>query len=288
MARLRPDNTRTVKMETQTRSIDLPVDGTGHLRRKVIDLPTPVLLERAAGGDGPKFPFQGSFIPFGQRQWIGSKRWGYWEVNAPGCITKTISEKKSLNNDITFNRDHDNKLLLARTYNDTLRLRADDRYGYADADMGDYSYTADIVTALGRRDLTGMSYAFDMIDYEWSIAEDGYDLLTIREMDLFDVAVVGMPANVDTDCDMRMDLLAVARSVGFEPASFNTLALRLADPDPDVIAVLRSLANEAPSIPPTLPEEDQQRSTPPPDSTGINPLNIATLTMRTNLIGEKI
>jgi HK97 family phage prohead protease len=238
MPRATPDmQRRTITVETQRRSIDLPVDGAGRVRRHLaLDA-----RSHEVRADGESIGFKGKFIPFGQRQWIGSKRWGFWEVNEAGSISKTIREKKAENNDITFNRDHDNKLLLARTSNDTLRPTADDQYGWAEADMGPYSYAHDIAIALERRDLTGMSYAFDMVTWEWSIAEDGNDLLTHREMELFDIAVVGMPANVDTDASLRMDLLQVARSAGFDAMSFDTLARRLADPDPDLIATLRTL-----------------------------------------------
>lgn len=289
MPRAAPDmKRRTITLETQRRSLDLPVDGGGHVRRGVDMVPQ---VSRAAG-DGGVIGFSGKFIPFGQRQWIGSKRWGFWEVNEPGSITKTSREKRAENNDITFNRDHDNRLLLARTSNGTLRLSEDDNYGIAEADMGDYSYTRDIEIALARRDLTGMSYAFDMITWEWSLAEDGNDLLTHREMELYDVAVVGMPANVDTDAGLRMDLLQVARSQGFDAMSFDTLARRLADPDPDLIAALRSLSRDEmtaapgcstqPNVEPLVERDD---STPAGTTCTPHPLAIATLAMRTKMQG---
>lgn len=295
MPRATPDmQRRTITVETQRRSIDLPVDGAGRVRRHV------ALDERSheVRADGESIGFKGRFIPFGQPQWIGSKRWGFWEVNEPGSVTKTIREKRAENNDITFNRDHDNRLLLARTSNRTLRPTADDEYGWAEADMGPYSYARDIAIALERRDLTGMSYAFDMVTWEWSIADDGNDLLTHREMELFDIAVVGMPANVDTDAALRMDLLQVARSAGFDAMSFDTLARRLADPDPDLIATLRVLGRgDQPSAPGRSTQEITdalhelvERSDPPAETTGpsTNPLLVATLAMRTQLQGEHL
>ncbi len=298
MPRATPDmQRRTITVETQRRSIDLPVDGAGRVRRHLaLDARSHELR-----ADGESIGFKGKFIPFGQRQWIGSKRYGFWEVNEAGSISKTISEKNAVNNDITLNRDHDNRLLLARTSNGTLRLSADDQYGWADADMGDYSYARDIATALERRDLTGMSYAFDMITWEWSIAEDGNDLLTHREMELFDAAIVGMPANVDTDGALRMDLLQVARSAGFDAMSFDTLARRLADPDPDLIATLRTLGRGAGGGQDPAPVRSTQetaeqlheiveRSGPPAETTGAtpNPLLVATRAMRTKLQGEHL
>jgi HK97 family phage prohead protease len=279
---------RTLTLDTQRRSLDLPIDAAGHVRR-ALGLDTAPLTR--ADEDGAPTLFTGKFIPFSQRNWIGSKRWGFWETFEPGCATKTIREKRGENNDITFNRDHDNRLLLARTSNGTLRPRVDDSYGYADADMGPYSYARDVEVALERRDLTGMSFAFDMITWEWSIADDGNDLLTHREIELYDIAVVGMPANVDTDASLRMDLLSVARSAGFDAASFDALARRLGDPDPDLIATLRSLSrDDHPPAPVRSTQEatsELERSDPPPaETTGsTNPLALRTLLQRTEMLG---
>lgn len=283
MPRALPDLARhTVTLETQRRSIDIPVDGAGHLRRGVGN--TPQLL-RAADGETVT-GFAGDFIPFGQRQWIGSKRWGFWEVNEPGSITKSINEKRGVNNDITFNRDHDNRLLMARTSNGTLRLTANETYGHAEADMGDYSYARDVVVGLGRADLTGMSYAFDMIGYEWEIAEDGNDLLRHHEMELYDVAVVGMPANIDTSAGLRLDILAAARAAGFDGISFDTLARRLADPDPDLIAALRVLARDEPDTLTPVRSTQGEQGTPAETTCKPNPRAIATLVKLTEQKGN--
>lgn len=260
---------RTLTLETARRSIDLPVDGAGHVRRSA----RPGAIEVRAEGDGAG-RFFGHAAVFGERTWIGSKRWGFWEVIERGAFAKTIREKRQENADITFNRDHDNRLLLARTSNGTLRLAETDLGLEVDADMGDYSYARDIQVALDRRDLTGMSFAFDMVTYEWSIADDGEDLLTHREVEAFDVAVVGMPAYPQTDAGLRMDLLAVARSAGFDAVDLGRLAERLADPTPDLVASLRQMArgddtppadatgDDAPGEPPT------RDASPPDESTG--------------------
>lgn len=250
--------TRTLTLDTQRRSVDLPLDGAGHVRRG-LTLGAPSITR----AEGEPIGFKGKFMPFGQRNWIGSKRWGFWEIFEPDSVTKTIRDKRGENNDITFNRDHDNRLLLARTSNGTLRLSTDSAYGLAEADMGDYSYTHDIVSALERRDLTGMSFAFDMIDWAWELADDGNDLLRHREVELFDVAVVGMPANVDTEASLRMDLLAVARSAGFDAMSIDLLQVRLAHPDDEVVSALRSLASTRASEPAvTDPEVSEAESDP--------------------------
>lgn len=278
---------RTITLETQRRSIDLPVDAAGHLRRSS---PASSISVRAAG-DGGVVGVKGYAAKFGQRTWIGSKKWGFWEQIEHGAFTKTIAEKNTVNADIVLNRDHDNRLILARTSNQTLRLTEDSvGLGY-DGDMGDYSYARDIEIGLERKDLTGSSFAFGMVTYEWSIAEDGEDLLTLRELDLYDVAIVGMPAYADTEAGLRSDFLAAARAQGFDDNAIGVLARRLAEPDPDLIEMLRAAARIEPtrSAPPEgtrdegAPPEGTRDEDQPAATTGAreaHPLALATLAKR--------
>lgn len=290
MPRPQPDiKRRTLTLETQRRSIDIPTDSNGHLRRARA-LPT---LHRAA--DGTAVPgVRGHALTFGQRTWIGSKRWGYWEQIERGATLKTINEKRTENADIVLNRDHDNRLLLARTSNGTLRLEEDDSGLAVDADIGDYSYARDVITALERRDLTGMSFAFDVITWEWSIADDGNDLLTLRELELFDVAVVGMPAYPQTDASLRSDILAACRAHGFDFVEIGLLAERLADPDDELITAFRALARGAGGRPApaetTQERSDDSEHSPPAETTGntstTRALAFATLALATQSLKE--
>ena len=293
MPRLQPDLARrTITMETQRRSIDIPVDAAGHLRRTA---PGSTLETRAAD-DGTVVGVRGYALKFGKRTWIGSKRWGFWEQIEPGATQKTITEKNTVNADIVLNRDHDNRLLLARTSNATLRL-AEDNVGLTyDGDMGDYSYARDVQVGLQRRDLTGSSFAFDVLTYEWSIADDGEDLLTLRELELFDVAIVGMPAYADTEASLRADFLAAARAHGIDDNGIGVLARRLADPDTELIEMMRSVARLDPptrSAPAettrddSAPAETTRDESQPAEPTGArnaHPLALATLAQRMALI----
>lgn len=258
---------RVVTLETGRRSVDLPTDAAGHIRRHRANADIAV----RAAGDGGDVGITGHAAVFGQRTWIGSKRWGFWEVIEPGAFAKTIREKRGENNDITLNRDHDNMQLLARTSNGTLRLAEDDVGLAVDADMGDYSYARDIATALDRRDLTGMSFAFDVVVWEWSYAEDDNELLTLRELELFDTAIVGMPAYAGTDASLRGDLLAAARAQGFDEPMIASLAKRLADPDDELVTVLRALAgpgSDRNTQPPSGPAPATRDDSPPAETTG--------------------
>lgn len=245
---------RTVTLDTGRRSIDLPVDGAGLLRR-VASLDRSAIT-RAEGDNGP-IGFKGHAALFNKRTWIGSKRWGFWESMEPTAFTKTIGEA-----DVRMLFNHDPNLLLARNTAGTLRL-SEDSIGLAtDADMAPTSYGRDLAISLERGDCTQMSFAFEMVTYTWTVAEDGADWLRHQEVKLWDVSPVTYPAYTETDASLRMDFLAAARSQGFDDIAVGELARRLADPDPELIAALRTLARSGTSTPPAPAETTQDDSAP--------------------------
>ena len=102
MARAVPDmRRRALTLDTGRRTVDLPVDSAGHLRR-VVRLDGAPKVTRAAGDDGP-IGFVGHAALFNQRTWIGSKRWGFWEEIAPGAFSKTIQEA-GVERSLVFNK----------------------------------------------------------------------------------------------------------------------------------------------------------------------------------------
>jgi uncharacterized protein len=222
-----------VTLDTGRRSVDVPVDGSGHLRRLArLDQST---VTRSVE-QGQPIGFKGHAAVFNKRSWIGGKRWGFWEEMAPGCFTKTIGEA-----DVRMLQNHDPNLLLARNKAGTLRL-AEDEVGLAvDADMAPVSYAQDLAILLEREDCNQMSFAFEMISYEWRELEDGSELLRHTEVGLWDVSPVTYPAYVETDASLRCDLLAAARSGGLDALDLDRLGEMLADPAPDLIASLRTL-----------------------------------------------
>lgn len=252
---------RTLTLDTGKRSIDIPVDAAGHVRRTVaLDRSA---VTRAEGDDG-SIGFVGHAAVFNKRTWIGSKRWGYWESVEPGAFTKTIGEA-----DVRFLHNHNPDLILARSapgVATTLRL-AEDATGLAtDADMAPTTYALDLAISLERRDITQMSFAFDYVTYEWTVAEDGNEWLRLRELALWDVSTVTYPAYTETDAALRMDLLAAARAAGLDEPMVGAIARRLADPDPDLIAALRHMARGTTSTPPA-PDSSTRDDSAPPDST---------------------
>lgn len=225
-----------ITLDTGRRSVDVPVDARGHLRMTV---PFDTRGVTRASESDP-IGFIGHAAVFDKRTWIGGKRWGFYEEMAPGCFTKTLTEA-----DVRMLLNHDWNRLLARTASGTLRLSEDDIGLLTDADMAPVSYARDLAVLLERRDINQMSFAFNMVSYEWTELADGSELLRHTEVELVDVSPVANPAYVDTDAGLRMDMLAAARAGGFDALDLDALGERLADPDPDLIAALRTLVRDA-------------------------------------------
>lgn len=286
MARAIPDmRRRALTLDTGRRTVDIPVDGAGHIRRTVrFDGALAPTVTRAAADDGEAIGFVGHAALFNSRTWIGSRRWGFWEEIAPGAFAKTIQEA-----DVRFLHNHNPDLLLARSTADNLRLSEDDVGLAVDADMTPTSYARDLALSLAQRDVTQMSFAFDLIAYTWEEADDGEELFRLTELALWDVSTVTYPAYVETDAGLRMDLMAAARANGFDSIDLDALARRLADPDPDLIASLRHLARgttlnlgPAPATqgPPSGPPDSTRDDSPPAETTGTSP-NSSALAQRT-------
>lgn len=279
---------RTVTLDTGRRTVDLSIDGGGHIRRSV-RVPGASLV-RATDGSGA-IGFRGHAAVFNTATWIGSKRYGFFEEIAPGAFTKAIAE-----NDVRFLMNHDPNLVLARTKNDTLRLSQDEVGLAVDADMAPTSYAQDLAILLERGDVTQMSFAFNMIDYSWRANPDGTETLVHTSVELFDVASVTYPAYEAAEGGLRSDILAACRAAGFDDLDIGLLAERLADPDPELIAGLRNLARpagsaaQATTTPPSDGADQHRQDDPQAETTGAtpNPLLIATRAMRTKLQGEHL
>lgn len=116
---------------------------------------------------------------------------GSWiEIVAPGAI-------KSLK-DVTLLWSHDDDRPLARTTSGTLQLRDEGRIGlYFSADLDPSNPDAALaLSAIGRRDVVGMSYGFLIRKESWSEPKS-YDELPIRtvlEMDVSEISAVVWPA----------------------------------------------------------------------------------------------
>ncbi len=182
--------------------------------------------KRAEGGEGRKLA--GHAAVFNAPTNIGNiKRWGFREKIAPGAFAKTLARGE----DVRALFNHDPNFILGRTKAGTLRLTEDARGLAVEIDPPDTQVGRDLVTSVKRGDITQMSFSFIARTEEWSTDEDGVDVRTLIDVDLYDVSPVTFAAYKDTDIGLRGggEAMADARQQAFAEAQRRKLKLRLAE-----------------------------------------------------------
>ena len=119
------------------------------------------------------------------------------EEIAPGAFRNTLGD------DIRSLWNHNTDLPLARTTNGTLRL-AEDETGLAiAADLPETSWGRDALISIGRRDVTQMSFAFDVIEDDWREDDLGQLIRRLLNVKLYEVSPVTFPAYPTTTVGLR-------------------------------------------------------------------------------------
>jgi HK97 family phage prohead protease len=186
---------------------------TGLLERRFLPVDNVGLPElRAAADDTSPIGFKGRAIVYGSRTTIGNPlTWGFYEELEPGAARDACAQ-----DDVRFLQNHDPNLVLARSNAGAGTMRLVDSSGGVgvDAEMGPTSYARDLAVCLERGDVTGMSFAFVVLEQRWETVEvevevDGRttkqtcDLRRLVKIGLRDVAVVTYPAYDETSAGLR-------------------------------------------------------------------------------------
>lgn len=142
---------------------------------------------------------------------------------APGTFTRTIAEKQDVR--CLFNHEPDN--LLARTTNNTLSLRQDDKGLYFSADFDDTDIATRVAKFIQRKDVTGCSFSFVVTKQTRTETEENDKLSILRvieDVDTFDVGPVTFPAYEETSVNGRSISRRELRSIFPEGIPANVLA----------------------------------------------------------------
>lgn len=130
---------------------------------------------------------------------------GFYEFIAPEAVDRTISEGL----DVRALVDHDTAKVIGRTRAGTLSLRKDSKGLKVDIEPDDaISYAKDIMRAVARGDVSGMSFAFRTLEDEWNY-EGKTPIRTVTDMRISEVSIVTFPAYPQTDVQVAQRSLAV-------------------------------------------------------------------------------
>lgn len=134
---------------------------------------------------------------------------GFVEVVNPAAFAKSRGDGWP---DVVARYNHDDNMLLGTTGARTLSLDIDS-YGLTYVITPPQSRT-DILELVERGDVSKSSFAFRMIEDEWSLTDQGFPLRTLVAVQLVDIAPVVTPAYPDTTSGLRS--LAVHVKASYE------------------------------------------------------------------------
>jgi HK97 family phage prohead protease len=120
---------------------------------------------------------------------------GFKERIAPEAVDRTLNEGL----DVRALVDHDSAKVIGRTRAGTLLLRKDSQGLRIEIEPDqEISYARDIMRAVARGDVSGMSFAFRAIADDWDY--DGKTpMRTVTDMKISEVSIVTFPAYTATD-----------------------------------------------------------------------------------------
>lgn len=151
-------------------------------------------LSTRAEGEEKVVAIEGYAAVFNSKTSIGG--W-FDEVIEPGAFSRSLSD----NGDIRalFNHNWDN--VLGRTKSQTLELREDEKGLNFKVELPDTSVAHDLTISMERGDINQCSFGFFITDEEWNYNVEPA-LRTIKEVELFEISIVSIPAYDDTEASL--------------------------------------------------------------------------------------
>lgn len=149
---------------------------------------------------------------------------GFKELIDPSAVDRTLSEGL----DVRALVDHDSGKVIGRTRSGTLTLRKDSKGLKVEIEPDeDISYARDIMRAVARGDISGMSFGFRVLEDEWNY-EDKTPIRTVIDMRISEVSIVSFPAYPQTDVSVaQRSLQAFQEKVRTAPGKRDARAIRL-------------------------------------------------------------
>jgi HK97 family phage prohead protease len=137
-----------------------------------------------------------------------SERLGWFvEEIAADAVDRTLKDRVDLRALI----DHEPGEIIGRMSAGTLRVAKDERGLRVEIDPPNSPRGENIVESIRRRDITGMSFAFQALDVTWNEKVDP-PIRTVTDMLVREVSVVSFPAYPQTEAAMRSKFAAARQS----------------------------------------------------------------------------
>jgi HK97 family phage prohead protease len=132
---------------------------------------------------------------------------GFKEMIAPDAVDRTLSEGL----DVRALVDHDSGKVIGRTRAGTLMLRKDSSGLRIEIEPDEeISFARDIMRAVARGDVSGMSFGFRSLSDEWNYDADPW-VRTVTDMRIAEVSIVAFPAYQATDVSVAQRSLQAFR-----------------------------------------------------------------------------
>ena len=134
---------------------------------------------------------------------------GFKERIDPAAVDRTLSEGL----DVRALVNHDTSLVIGRTRAGTLQLRKDSRgLAFVIEPDEEISYAKDIMRAVARGDVSGMSFGFRTLEDTWDYETEPWTR-TVNDMKVSEISICSFPAYTQTDVTVAQRSMNAARAV---------------------------------------------------------------------------
>jgi HK97 family phage prohead protease len=193
-----------------------------------------------AAGDDAKPALEGYAAVFNEEYVLYEDTGMRWiETIKPGAFARVLRERQ----DVRCLFNHDPNKVLARTENNTLQMREDNKGLSYDAALDSRTGVAqDVRCFVDRKDVTGCSFSFQVSKQAWREEEssDGKMTTYTREIEeigsLYDVGPVTFPAYEGTSVGARSLLQELRRVSGMTPELRSRMLARALKRDDEEMA----------------------------------------------------
>lgn len=149
---------------------------------------------------------------------------GFREIIKPEAVDRTINEGL----DVRALADHDSSKVLGRTRAGTLQLRKEKKgLSVIIEPDPEISYAKDLMRAVARGDISGMSFGFRVLEDDWrEDPETGMPIRDVLDMRISEVSVVAFPAYEATDVMVSQRSLSALKEFQKTTAAHKAETLR--------------------------------------------------------------